>query len=291
MPELCQPPDPRPRAPKLKCPPGAADCHLHVYGPQENYPASPASDFAVPDALPAACRHLHDVLGIERLVLVQPSGYGFDNRRQLDALAELGRPARAVVSLPFDVSDAELRRLHDGGARGARFAVGDHAKARPFDGILRFADRLAPLGWHVEIHVRRLPGTPVLVRAESMLTRLPVPLVVAHLANLSAEEGTGQPDFQFLCELVSAGNCWVKLSAGYRISTEAPPYRDLGPFARQLVATKPDRLLWGTDWPHVNFKRKMPNTSDLLDYLLEWVPDEDARLRILVQNPQALYGF
>jgi predicted TIM-barrel fold metal-dependent hydrolase len=269
MPELCQPPDPHPRQPRLKCPPGAADCHLHIYGPQQRYPAAVTSRFAVPDALPETCRHLHDVLGIERAVLIQPSGYGFDNRRQLDALAEIGRPARAIVSVPLDVTDRELQRLHEAGARGARFAVG-HAEARSFDEIFRFAERLAPLGWHVDFHVRRSPGIPVLAPAEALLTRFPVPLVIAHFAGLLAAEGTGQADFQFLCELVRAGNCWVKLSSAYRLST-APPYQDLTPFAQQLVAAGPDRLLWGTDWPHVNFKGRMPNTAELLDSLLEWV--------------------
>lgn len=288
--ELCQPPDPQPRSPGLGCPPGAADCHVHVYGPQAQYPAASTSRFAVPDALPQACRHLHDVLGIERVVLVQPSGYGLDNRRQLDAQAELGRATRAVVAVPTDVPDQELRRLNEAGARGARFAVG-HAEARSFEEILRFADRIGPLGWHVEFHVRRPPGAPVLARSEPMLRKLSVPLVIAHLANLLAQDGTAHPDFQLLCDLVREGNCWVKLSAGYRLSSQPPAYRDLVPFAQQLLATRPDRLVWGSDWPHVNFKGKMPNTTDLLDCLLEWVPQEETRRRILVQNPQALYGF
>lgn len=228
--EQCLPPDPRPWQPKLRCPPGATDCHLHIYGPQQKYPAASTSQFAVPDALPEACRHLHDVLGVERVVLVQPSGYGFDNRRQLDALTELGRTARAIVSVPLDVSDQELQRLHEAGGRGARFAVG-HAAARSFEEILRFADRLVPLGWHIDLHVRRPPGTPVLAQAESLLNRFPVPLVIAHFASLPAKDGTGQTDFQFLCDLVRAGNCWVKLSAAYRLSAE-PPYRDLTPFAQ-----------------------------------------------------------
>lgn len=288
--ELCQPPDPHPRRPRLKCPPGSTDCHLHVYGPQQKYPAASTRRFSVPDALPEACRHLHDVLGIERVVLVQPSGYGLDNRRQLDALAELGRPARAIISVPVDVSDQELRRLHAAGARGARFAVG-HAEALPYEEIFRFADRVVPLGWHIEFHVRRSPGIPALARAEALLPNFPVPLVIAHFANLLAAQGTAQADFQFLCELVRAGNCWVKLSAAYRVSAELPPYMDLKPFAQPLLAARPDRLLWGSDWPHVNFKGKMPNTTELLDCLLEWVPDEEVRRLILVENPRKLYGF
>jgi predicted TIM-barrel fold metal-dependent hydrolase len=262
---------------------------VHIYGPQLRYLPAPTSEFAVPDALPDACRRLHDTLGIERVVLVQPSGYGLDNSRQMDALAELGREARAIVSVPLDVSDHELRRLNELGARGARFAVG-RAKGRSFDEILRFADRLAPLGWHVDIHVRRSPGTPVLAQDASTLRKFPVPLVIAHFADLQAKDGTGQADFQLLCDLVRAGNCWVKLSAPYRLSA-APPYRDLAPFAQALAGARSDRLLWASDWPHVNFKGRMPNTAQLLDCLLEWIPDESIRRRILVENPEVLYGF
>ncbi len=286
---LCQPPDPNPRPPKLVCPPGAVDCHLHIYGSQQRYPTSPASEFAVPDALPAAARHLHQVLGIQRAVLVQPNGYGLDNRRQLDALAEIGSSARAVVAVAPDVSDQELQRLHQAGARGARFAIG-HDKARPLADILSFAERLAPLGWHIDLHVRRPPGVPVLARDEALFRRFPVPLVFAHFAGLPGKDGTKQPDFQFLCELMRGGNCWVKLSAAYRLSAE-PPYRDLAPLAQGLAAARPDRLLWASDWPHVNFRAKMPNTTELLDCLAEWIPDKTLRRRILVDNPQALYRF
>ena len=286
---LCQPPDPNPRPPKLVCPPGATDCHLHIYGPQQHYPASPASAFAVPDSLPAAACHLHQVLGIQRAVLVQPSGYGLDNRRQLDALAEIGVSARAIVAVAPDVSDQELQRLHQAGARGARFAIG-HDGARPLSEILRFAERLAPFGWHIDLHVRRTPGVSVLTRDEALFRRFPVPLVFAHFANLLGKDGTEQPDFQFLCELMRDGNCWVKLSAAYRLSAE-PPYRDLAPLAQGLAAARPDRLLWASDWPHVNFKAKMPNTTELLDCLADWIPDETLRRRILVDNPQALYRF
>jgi predicted TIM-barrel fold metal-dependent hydrolase len=289
---FCQPPDPNPRPPRVACPPGAADCHVHVYGPLQRYPTSPAhalSAIGVPDALPAAARHLYQVLGIQRAVLVQPSKYALDNQRQLDAMAEIGVSARAVVGVAPNVSDEELKRLHQAGARGARFAIG-HDKARPLGDILRLAERLAPLGWHIDLHVRRPSGGPVLARDETLLRRFPVPLVFAHFADLPAKDGTAQTDFQFLCELISGGNGWVKLSAPYRLSAE-PPYRDLAPFAQGFAAARPDRLLWASDWPHVNVKGKMPNTTEVLDCLAEWIPDPALRRRILVDNPQALYRF
>ena len=284
--ELCQPPDPKPRAPKLKCPPGTTDSHIHIYGPQNRFPEGPTAKFAAPDALPPAYRHLAEVLGIERVVAVQPSTYGFDNSRQLTALAEIGLPGRAVVAVPFDVSARELERLHEAGARGVRYAVG-HANSPSFEEIARFAERLTPLQWHVEFH---LVKPLVLAKAKAVLSSFPVDIVVAHIASIDPAAGTGQPDFQTLCELLRAGHCWVKVSAGYRISAEAP-YRDVVPFVRTLVELRLDHLLWGTDWPHVNFKGTMPNTTEALDCLLEWVPEEAARRQILVDNPKKLYGF
>lgn len=288
--KLCQPPDPNPRQPKLKCPPAAADCHFHIYGPHESYPALANKEFGVPDALPHALRHLHDVLGIGRAVLIQPSGYGFDNSRQLTALAEMHRPGRVIVAVPLDVADDELKRLDAAGACGARFAVG-HGHAPSFADIRRFADRLAPLGWHLDFHIRRRSDEPVLIAAERILRDLPVPAVIAHFASIPAAGGIDQPDFQLLCELVRAGHCWVKLSAACRITSQGPPYRDVAPLARALVAARPDRLIWGSDWPHVNQKGTMPNTTELLDCLLEWIPDASIRNRILADNPAVLYRF
>jgi len=284
--DVCQPPDPNPRPPRLKCPPGATDSHIHIYGPRSSFPEAPTARFAAPDALPSAYRHLAEVLGIERIVAVQPSTYGFDNSRQLTALAEIGLPGRAVVAVPFDVSDHELERLHEAGARGVRFAVGK-PNSPSFEEIAKFAERLAPLQWHVEFHVVKALA---LTKARPVLSSFPVELVIAHIASVEPAEGIEQPDFQTLCELLRGGHCWAKLSAGYRISAK-PPYQDVVPFARALVDLRPDRLLWGTDWPHVDFEGTMPNTTELLDCLLEWVPDEGARRQILVDNPKTLYGF
>ena len=212
-----------------------------------------------------------------------------DNRRHLDALAELGRPARLIASVPFDVTRAELERLSAAGACGARIAVG-HAGAPAFDAIRRFADRLAPVGWHIEFHVRRPPGDQVLAPAEQGLRDLPVDLCIAHFASIEVSQGLHQADVAFLCDLLAGGRCWIKLSGGYRLSRE-PPYRDLIPFAQKFAAIRSDRLLWGTDWPHVDFKGRMFNSTEQLDCLAQWVPDPVLRRRILVDNPAALYRF
>jgi len=284
--ETCQPPDPNPRSPRLQLPPGTTDCHIHIFGPDSEFPPSPKAKFTVPPALPQSCRHMLDVLGVERVVAVQPSTYGFDNRRQLTALQELGRPARAVVAVPFDIPDRELDQAHEAGARGVRFAIG-HSYSPALEDIARFAGRLARLKWHVEFHVVR---SGVLAGAQQLMSKFPVDIVIAHFGELQPEHGVCQPDCQALCELVRGGRCWVKLSGAYRLSAE-PPYWDITPFARALVELRPDRMVWGTDWPHVNFKGKMPNTTEMLDCLPEWLPDSNVRERILVANPAVLYGF
>ncbi len=287
--ETCQPPNAELRPPRLAVPENAVDCHVHVYGPEARYPIAPTARFRAPDALPEALNRLHQSLGIARAVLVQPSTYGTDNRRHLDAMAELGRLARMIAAVPFDIADAELKRLDAAGVRGARFAVG-HAGGPAFEDIRRFADRLAPLGWHIEFHVRREPGDATLARAEALLRDLPVDLCIAHLASIKPQLGLDQPDMDFLCDWLLGGRCWIKLSGGYRMSAVAP-YRDLIPFARAFVAARPDRMLWGSDWPHVDIHGPMPDSTDQLDYLLDWVPDPGQRRRILVDNPQNLYRF
>jgi predicted TIM-barrel fold metal-dependent hydrolase len=289
MAERCQPPDPNPRAPRFACPPDAVDCHVHVYGPEAYYPVAPAATVIAPDALPSALNHLHAVLGIRRTVLVQPSTYGFDNRRHVDALAELGRPARLVASVPFDIARGELDRLTAAGACGARIAIG-HAGGPTFDHVRRLADRVAPVGWHIEFHVRRPYGAQVLAPGAAVLRDLPVDLCIAHFASIEPGLGLGQSDVDVLCELLAAGRCWLKLSGGYRLSA-APPYRDLIPLAEKFAAARPDRLLWGSDWPHVDFRGRMFNSTEQLDALAAWVPDPALRRRILVDNPAGLYGF
>ncbi|AIJ48442.1 2-pyrone-4,6-dicarboxylate hydrolase [Comamonas thiooxydans] len=287
---LCQPPYPVARKPRLICPPGTADCHVHVYGPAERYPVAPTRAFDVPEALPSQLRALHDVLGVQRLVLVQPSGYGTDNRRHLDAMADMGRPTRAIVTLRADVPDVELDRMHEAGVRGVRYNIG-HAGAVPVSEMPVLAARIARLGWHVQLHVMDDEGRAPLAEMESTLRELSTDVVIDHMGSLRPSEGLGQPGFQSLLRLVDTGRCWVKLSCGYRMSALPPPYEDMLPYVQALLAARPDRLVWGSDWPHVSFKGRMPNTTDLLDQMLAWVPEEAQRQRILVRNPELLYGF
>jgi predicted TIM-barrel fold metal-dependent hydrolase len=284
---FCQAPDPNPQPPRFKAPLGATDTHFHILGPAANYPYVEEREYTPPDALPLACRHLFDRLGIQRAVLIQPSVYGEDNTCMVESARQLGVPARMIVVLPFTTPDKELQRLHDAGARGVRFILA-HIGGLPLADLERFAERVKPLGWHIQFLLR--PAN--LIELESRIAKLPTEFVIDHIGLIRASEGgVQQPAFQALLRLFRTGRCWVKLTGGYRISAEAPPYREVIPLVEALVKERPDRILWGSDWPHVMMKGKMPNTTELFDLLLDWVPDEKIRTRILADNPQALFKF
>lgn len=290
MREMCQPPNLEPRRPVFRCPPGTTDCHVHVYGPNDRYPVADTRAFDVPEAEPKALRHMLDTLGIERVVLVQPSTYGTNNQRHLDALTELGRPARMIAALNADIDQAELIRLDGLGVCGVRYTIG-HRGAVPLSEMPVLAERIKQLGWHIQLHVMNDGGQAPLAEMEDTLTDLPTDIVIDHIGSISPVGGVEQRNFQSLLRLVKTGKCWIKLSGGYRVSKLPPPYNDMLPFVHALIDTRPDRLVWASDWPHVAFKGTMPNTTDLFDLLQTWVPDEVTRKMILVDNPAVLYGF
>lgn len=286
MTEPCMGPDPDPRRPRLEMPPGATETHFHLFGPASRYPYADGREYTPPDAPPEAARHLFATLGIERAVVIQPSVYGTDNRCQLEQAAALGMPFRAVVVTAPETSDAEYAKLEAQGARGVRFILAHRGGLDPAL-LERYAARMREMGWHLQLMVK----PHHLLELSERLARLPCPVVIDHMAFIDPAAGLGQPAFQALLRLVQGENGWVKLTGAYRLSAHAPGYGDLVPFARALVEARPDHLLGGTDWPHVAFKGRMPNTTDLIDLLAEWVPDEATRRRILVDNPAALYGF
>lgn len=288
--ELCQPPDPNTRQPKFKLPAGATDCHVHTYGPDSKYPVSPKRMFDVPEALPKQLASVLNTMGVDRVVLVQPSTYGTDNSRQLDAVAEMGRPTRIVASLRADVSDEELERLHKAGVRGVRYAIG-HKAGAPLEEIPILSPRIAKLGWHTQFHIFNHGGESPLQDAEALLPSLATDMVIDHIGSIDPRLGLKQQGFQALGRLLKSGRCWIKLSCGYRVSSEALPYRDLIPYVNELISIRSDRLVWASDWPHVAFEGQMPNTTDLLDHMLDWIPDEAIRQKVFVKNPEVLYGF
>jgi predicted TIM-barrel fold metal-dependent hydrolase len=270
----------------LKAPPGATDAHCHIFGPEQDYPFVPDRRFTPPDASVESYLHLHRTLGLSRAVLVQASGYGTDNRRQLDATREMGIPTRVIVVVSPDISDRELNVLYDQGARGVRF-VPTQPGGLPLAELERFGERLGALGWHIQLML----GPEHLVELAERLMRLRCDFVIDHMADIQAAHGIDQPAFQALLKLISGGRGWTKLSAGYHLSQQAPPYPEVMPLAHALVEARADRLLWGSDWPHANHYSAMPNSTELFDLLLDWVPEEAARNRILVDNPVRLYGF
>jgi 2-pyrone-4,6-dicarboxylate lactonase len=286
----CPPHDAHPRRPRVPVPAMACDVHAHVCGPESRYPFIPERLYTPPDASPDEFRHMLDALGIERGVLVQPSIYGTDNRAMLDALARDPKRLRGVAVVPFDVADAELERLHLAGVRGARSNIVDlkEGKGRlPLEPLRALAGRIKQFGWHVEflMHVNDFPDL------DRQLADFPVDVVFGHLGYVPVAEGLETKGFAALLRLMRQGKAWVKLTAPYRLTLSAMPYPDVAPFARALVDAAPERLLWGSDWPHVYIRSAMPNDGELFDVFATWVPDAAMRKRILVDNPARVYDF
>ena len=290
QPPLCAAHDPNPRRPALAIPPGACDCHAHVFGPGNAYPFTPHGLYTPADALPDEHRHLLDALGLERGVLVQPSVYGTGNDAMLDALKRDPVRLRGVAVVPYNVETVEIERLHAAGVRGVRCNIVDLKYDKgvlPLPALRALAARIAPFGWHVEflMHVNEFPDL------DWQLADFPVPVVLGHLGYVAACLGTGTEGFKAMLRLLRDGKAWVKLTAPYRLTPSHMPYSDVDAAARILVESAPDRLLWGSDWPHVFIKTPMPNDGDLLDLLGHWVPDPATRHRILVDGPAELYDF
>ncbi len=286
----CAAPDPAPRAPHFTLPPLSCDTHAHICGPATRFTYSATRIYTPPDALLPAYRHLLGTLGVQRAVLVQPSIYGSDNRALLDALATDPQRLRGVAVIDADTPQAELERMHALGVRGVRCNIVDvkEGKGRlPMDELRALAQRIQPMGWHLEflMHVDEFPDL------DALLADFPVDVVFGHLGYMKAGQGVDAPGFRALLRLLRGGRAWVKLTGPYRISGEALPYSDITPLAHALLNTDPGRIVWGTDWPHVMVKGLMPNDGDLCDLLETWVPDPLLRHKVLVTNPEQLYGF
>lgn len=285
IPELCQGPDPYPRRPLLKMPAGATDAHFHLFGPQSQYPMVDLREYTPPLISPTFARQLFDTLGIQRAVVIQPSVYGDDNRAQLEGAKEIGIATRAVIVTPYKTSDRELAKFHEQGARGLRYVLA-HPGGLPLSDLERWASRLRELGWHIQF----LAKGPQILEIAKRVEKLPCPAVIDHIGMFSPSSGLDQPVFRTVLRLLAQGH-WVKLSGAYRLTQEPAPFRSLIPFITRMVEERPDRIVWASDWPHVFVKGTMPNTENLLDALGQWVPNEETRRRILVDNAAALYGF
>jgi predicted TIM-barrel fold metal-dependent hydrolase len=281
-------PDPNTRAPKFKPPPGACDAHCHIFGPADKYPYAPNRSYTPPDAPLERFRELQSILGLSRAVLVNASCHGTDNTVILDAIAQSGGCYRGVANVDASVTDAELQRLDEGGVRGIRFNFVQHLGGTPDLGVFHdLVARVAPLGWHVVLHF----DAKDLVDFGDMLKNLPVPFIIDHMGRVPTGDGLKQRPFQILLETARMENCWVKICGAERISSAGPPFTDAVPFAQALLNVAPDRILWGTDWPHPNIKKHMPNDGDLVDLIPLYMPGAALQQKVLVDNPQRLYGF
>lgn len=283
----CLPPIRDTRQARLAIPPGSVDCHTHVF--VDGYPLIPNRGYNPPESNLDQMLAMHAKLGIDRVVLTQPSVYGTDNSAILDAAAAIPDRARVVVAVDGQITDPELAELHARGARGIRLNL-DNVGGMPveLDQVPSLAKRIAAMDWHVEFLFagHELPGLLPLLRS------LDAPISIGHFGYMPATEGVGFPPFQALLDLVRDGNTWVKLSAPNRLGVgDLPPWPEVVPMAQALIEANPDRMLWATDWPHPNKFKEQPNDADLLEQLELWAPDPEMRRRILVDNPAALYGF
>lgn len=281
-------PIPLARPPSFSPPPGACDAHCHVFGPAARFPFAADRAYTPPDSGIDLFERLQHRLGLSRAVFVQASCHGTDNLAMIDAL-QRGEGRYAGVAMIDDrFSDGEIAKLHDAGVRGTRFNFVEHLGGAPdLDHFWRVVDRVQAFGWHIVLHfdAKDLP------RYAELLDRMPCPYVIDHMARVPVTDGVEQAPFQQLLDLMRDDRCWVKISGAERLTAEGPPpYDDVVPYARALIAAAPDRILWGTDWPHPNV-RHMPDEGDLLDLMLQFAPDESTRTRILVTNPETLYDF
>jgi predicted TIM-barrel fold metal-dependent hydrolase len=287
MPKLTAGPDPHPRKPKLKAPPGACDTHIHLFGPVEKYPFAPDSPYTSRDALPETFIALQNTLGLSTAVIVSPGGYGRDYSLLADVLAKYPDRFRGIALLRDDTPSPEMARLTKLGVRGMRMMSARRGQHVP-NYSKEIAARVHEHGWHIQFYPH---GTDIVEYAEKLLA-LPNTIVLDHFASIPAAGGVDQPAVKAVLKMLDSGRVWLKLSGPMRCTTEPPPYPSVTPLAHVFVKHAPERMVWGSDWPHVNLDGMvMPNDGDLLDLLLDWVPDEAVRNRILTQNANALYGF
>jgi predicted TIM-barrel fold metal-dependent hydrolase len=295
----------QPRTPiNFDVPAGACDCHTHIFGDPQRFPMTPSRVYTPEQASVDEMRTLHRALHVDRVVIVQPSIYGTDNACTLDAVKQLGSRARAiaVIDVQTAVSDTMLAGMDAAGVRGIRLNLETSGIADPSVGSQRVRaalDRLRGSRWHIQMNTR----LSMIDAVRDQVAAAPVRFVFDHFGGAQASLGLDQPGFKSLLELVRGGFAYVKISGGYRSSSNGPNYPDVAPFAKALIAANPQRILWGTDWPHPDSAivagRKNTDIAPLLqiddgalcNQLAVWAPDAAVRTRILVRNPAELYGF
>ncbi|MGF6768258.1 2-pyrone-4,6-dicarboxylate lactonase [Paraburkholderia sp. GAS199] len=277
-----------PRLPTLSLPAGSCDAHCHIFGPFDRYPLPADRSFTPPLAPESALRQWHEAFGFARSVIVQSQGHGYDHRPLLDALsAGAGRYKGVALVRPTD-PDEVIAAYDEAGVCGARFHFLAHLGGRPnLDSIRAVAARVKPFGWHLAIHV----AGDNIVEYETFIASLDANVVIDHMARPDVATGPDGAEMTALRRLMDTGRVWVKLSGADRLSKVGAPFHDALPIARSIAAHAPERVLWGSDWPHVNLHGPMPDDGDLVDLIADIVPDEERRQLMLVDNPAKFFGF
>ena len=279
---------PNPSVPRFEPPAGAVDAHCHVFGPADSFPFAPERKYTPCDAGKEQLWALRDHLGLSRNVIVQATCHGADNRALVDALRHSDGKARGVATVRSSVSDDELAQLNEAGVRGVRFNfVKRLVDVLPFDGLTSIAERIAPLGWHIVIYFEAAD----LAEYFDFFTSLPTTVVVDHMGRPDITQPVDGPAFErFLRLMGDHDNFWSKVSCPERLSQIGPDgYEDVIPHARTVVESFPDRVLWGTDWPHPNMKSHMPDDGKLVDFIPHIAPTTELQQKLLVDNPMRLY--
>ena len=274
------------RKPAFLLPRDTCDTHVHIWGPFDRFPLAKGAPYTPPERTSDDLVALHERLGVDRAVIVQTTVYKSDNRAMLDGIAQSNGHWRGVALIDESFDDAVFRALHEGGVRGVRFGFVKHLGGVPDLALVRrTAARIAPMGWHLVLHLDA-GNIPEFL---DFFSEFGLPVVVDHMGRVPVRDGLDQTPFRLLLELLKRPNWWVKVSGAERISETGPPFADAIPFAQRLIAAAPDRVLWGTDWPHPNVRWE-PDEADLVD-LLPRFADAAALQRVLVDNPARLYGF
>ena len=272
--------------PAFLLPRGTCDTHVHIWGPFDRFPLAKGAPYTPPERTSDDLLALHGRLGVDRAVIVQTTVYKADNRAMLDGIARSNGRWRGVALIDESFDDAAFRALHEGGVRGVRFGFVKHLGGVPDLALVRrTAARIAPMGWHLVLHLDA-GNIPDFL---DFFGEFSLPVVVDHMGRVPVRDGLDQTPFRLLLELLKRPNWWVKVSGAERISETGPPFADAIPFAQRLITAAPDRVLWGTDWPHPNVRWE-PDEADLVD-LLPRFADAAALQRVLVDNPARLYGF
>ena len=281
-------PDPDTKPPTFKLPRGAVDTHTHIFGPDSQYPFATDRTYSAPEAPLSMFRDLHAKIGCDRAVVVNATIHGTDNRVVVDAIAQSGGNYKGIANVADSITDQELEALNKAGLRGCRFAFLKRlGGVKDLPAFNRLAHRAAEIGWHIDVYLE--PGS--VPEFAPLLTGLPTKYVIDHMATVQAAKGLDDPSFQALLDLQKRDQkCWVKITGLERASAAGKPFHDAVPFAKALVDNAPDRVLWGTDWPHPNVKI-MPNDGEIVDLIPLYAPDPQVQHKLLVDNPTRLFGF